>query len=181
MLQYVSGGEWGLLIRRPLGAAARTMWVMLIAFIPVIVGMKYVYPWADRAWEGYHEVHELKGHYLNREFFLIRVAIYFLFFLAWAWRIRALSLQFYESRSPYTELSRRKWAASGLVFVVLVLTFTSIDWMMSTEPKWSSTMYGITFTVGCALSAFAFVTFFLSRLAHTDAMAELLPPMHLRA
>src|SRR5207244_1732852 len=93
MLQYVSGGEWGLLIRRPLGAAARTMWVMLIAFIPVIVGMKYVYPWADRAWEGYHEVHELKGHYLNKEFFLIRVAIYFLFFLAWAWRIRALSLQ----------------------------------------------------------------------------------------
>ena len=51
------------------------------------------------------------------------------------------------------------------------MTFT-IDWMMSTEPAWSSTMYGITFVVGCALSAFAFVTFFLARLAHTEAMTR---------
>ncbi len=180
MLQYLTGGQWGLLIRRPLGAAARTMWVMLIAFIPVIAGMKYIYVWSDSAWEGFHEVQALKGHYLNTQFFLIRVALYFLFFVVWAWRLRALSLEFYESRSPYTELSRRKWAAAGLVLVVLVMTFVSIDWMMSTEPRWSSTMYGITFTVGCALSAFAFVIFFLSRLAHTEAMAEVLRPMHLR-
>jgi hypothetical protein len=180
MLQYVTGGEWGLLIRRPLGAAARTMWVMLIGFIPVVLGMKVLYPWANSAWAGYEEVHHLKGAYLNKEFFLIRVAIYFLFFLGWAWRIRALSLKFYESRSPYTELSRRKWAASGLVLVVLMLTFASTDWMMSTEPMWFSTMYGITFVVGCALSAFAFVTFFLTRLAQTGAMSEVLRPSHLR-
>jgi hypothetical protein len=180
MLQYVTGGEWGLMIRRPLGAAARTMWVMLLLFIPIAVGFRDIYPWANTAWEGFHETHALKGKYLNPQFFFIRVAIYFAFFLIWAWRIRALSLEFYRNRSPYTELSRRKWAASGLVLVVLVMTFLSIDWMMSTEPKWSSTMYGITFTVGCGLSAFAFVTFFLARLAHTDAMSEVLRPTHLR-
>ena len=179
MLQYVTGGEWGLMIRRPLGAAARTMWVMLLLFIPIAAGFRYIYPWADPAWEGFHEI-QAKAGYLNPRFFFIRVAIYFAFFLIWAWRIRVLSLEFYRSRSPYTELSRRKWAASGLVLVVLVMTFASIDWMMSTEPKWSSTMYGITFTVGCGLSAFAFVTFFLARLAHTDAMSEVLRPMHLR-
>ena len=180
MLQYVTGGEWGLMIRRPLGAAARTMWVMLLLFIPIAVGFRDIYPWANTAWEGFPEIHALKGKYLNPQFFFIRVAIYFAFFLIWAWRIRVLSLEFYRNRSPYTELSRRKWAASGLVLVVLVMSFLSIDWMMSTEPKWSSTMYGITFTVGCGLSAFAFVTFFLSRLAHTDAMSEVLRPTHLR-
>ena len=180
MLQYVTGGEWGLMIRRPLGAAARTMWIMLILFVPVALGFKETYPWANPAWPDFHEIQELKGFYLNPKFFFIRVLIYFAFFLIWAWRIRALSLEFYRTRSPYTELSRRKWAASGIVFVVLVMTFVSIDWMMSTEPKWYSTMYGITFTVGCGLSAFAFVTFFLSRLAHTEAMAEVLRPQHLR-
>ena len=180
MLQYVTGGEWGLMIRRPLGAAARTMWVMLLLFIPIAVGFRDIYPWANTAWEGFNEIHALKGKYLNPQFFFIRVAVYFAFFLIWAWRIRVLSLEFYRNRSPYTELSRRKWAASGLVLVVLTMTFLSIDWMMSTEPKWSSTMYGITFTVGCGLSAFAFVTFFLSRLAHTDAMSEVLRPTHLR-
>ena len=180
MLQYVTGGEWGLLIRRPLGAAARTMWVMLVLFIPVALGIREIYPWANEGWAGFHEVHAAKGGYLNSKFFFIRVAIYFAFFLVWAWRIRVLSLEFYRTRSPYTELSRRKWAASGIVLVVLAMTFLSIDWMMSTEPKWSSTMYGITFTVGCGLSAFAFVTFFLSRLAQTTAMSEVLRPMHLR-
>ena len=64
--------------------------------------------------------------------------------------------------------------------IVLTLTFASIDWMMSLEPRWNSTMYGITFTVGCGLSAFAFVTFFLARLATTDAMKGILKPTHLR-
>src|SRR5438128_10979859 len=64
--------------------------------------------------------------------------------------------------------------------IVLTLTFASIDWMMSLEPRWNSTMYGITFTVGCALSALAFVTFFLARLATTEAMQGILKPSHLR-
>src|SRR5207244_6632433 len=50
MLQYVTGGEWGLMIRRPLGAAARTMWVMLLLFIPIAVGFRDIYPWANTAW-----------------------------------------------------------------------------------------------------------------------------------
>ena len=180
MLQYVTGGEWGLMIRRPLGAASRSMWVLVLLFLPIVVGFREIFPWANPAWPDFHEIQELKGFYLNPKFFFIRAIGYFIFFLLWAWRIRVLSLEFYRNRSPYTELSRRKWAASGIVFVVLVMTFASIDWMMSTEPKWYSTMYGITFVVGCGLSAFAFVTFFLSRLAHTEAMAEVLRPQHLR-
>ncbi len=180
MLQYITGGEWGLMIRRPLGAAARTMGLMVILFIPIVLGMKQIYPWANPAWPGFQEVQHLKGQWLNPSRFLLFTGIYFAFFLLFAWRIRALSLAFYKDQSPYVELARRRWAAAGLVLVVLVLTFASIDWMMSTEPKWNSTIYGITFVVGCALSSLAFVTFFLTRLATTEAMGGVLKPSHLR-
>lgn len=77
MIQYVTGGEWGLMIRRPLGAAARTMPVMLFFFIPVVVGMRYIYPWANPELVAHDHVLHLKQSYLNREFWLIRGAIYF--------------------------------------------------------------------------------------------------------
>jgi hypothetical protein len=64
--------------------------------------------------------------------------------------------------------------------MVLVLTFTAIDWQMSLEAGWTSTMFGISFVVSCGLSAFAFVVFLLTRLAAAKAMAEILRPSHLR-
>src|SRR5438128_9556350 len=180
MLQYTTGGEWGLMIRRPLGAAARTMIWMVLFFIPIAIGLKYLYPWADVDWARSDPIVSQKIGYLNWKRFAIFTVVYFCAWILWAWRIRVLSLQFYTDRSPFTDLARRRWAAAGLPMIVLTLTFASIDWMMSLEPRWNSTMYGITFTVGCALSALAFVTFFLARLATTEAMQGILKPSHLR-
>ena len=100
MLQYVTGGEWGLMIRRPLGAASRSMWVLIVLAIPIVLGLRAIYPWADPAWPGFHQVQQMKGFYLQPKLFYIRMAVYFGFFLLWAWRIRVLSLEFYRSRSP---------------------------------------------------------------------------------
>jgi hypothetical protein len=179
-LQYVTGGEWGVLIRRPLGAAARTMILMAILFVPIAIGAGTLYPWAHGAVTGAKESLWFRQGYLRLTAWWIRSAIYFFLWILWAWRIRVLSLDFAKTRSPYTELSRRKWAASGLLMMVLTLTFCSIDWAMSLEPTWYSTMYGITFLVASGLAAFAFVTFFLTRLAETKAMAGILQPKHLR-
>lgn len=179
-LQYMTGGEWGLMIRRPLGASARTMWLMLVFFIPIVFGLKELYPWSDRAWAQSDPVVKQKLWYMNDTRFIGFAIFYFFCWIVWAWAIRRLSLKFYEDRAPETDLGRRRWAGAGLPMIVLTLTFASIDWMMGTEPRWFSTMYGITFTVGCGLSAFAFVTFFLARLADTEAMAGILKPTHLR-
>jgi hypothetical protein len=179
MLQYITGGEWGLMIRRPLGAAARTMIWMAIFFIPIAVGLKWIYPWMSPEW-AHQDIASRRLLWLNWKRFVIFTVIYFGCWILWAWRIRALSVKFYKDRSPYTNLARNRWAASGLPMIVLTLTFASIDWMMSLEPSWNSTMYGIMFTVGCGLSALAFVTFFLSRLANTEAMRGILKPSHLR-
>jgi len=180
MLQYVTGGEWGLMIRRPLGASARTMLWMVLFFIPIIFGMKYLYPWSDTAWAAADENVRQKLDWLNWKRFLIFAAIYFALWNLWAWRIRILSLKFYEDRSPFTDLRRRGWAAAGIPMIILTLTFFSIDWMMSLEPKWYSTMYGINFIVSSGLAAFAFCTFFFSRLATTPAMGDIIKPLHFR-
>jgi hypothetical protein len=180
MLQYVTGGEWGVLIRRPLGAAARSMFVMVLFFIPIAVGAQHIYPWANPDIVAHDSVLQAKQIYLNVPFWLGRAAFFFACWLLWAWRIRALSLRFYEDRSPDTEIARRKWAALGLPMIVLTLTFCSIDWVMSLEPKWYSSMFGITFVVSCGLSAYAYVTFLLTQLAKTKAMAGILKPSHFR-
>ena len=180
MLQYVTGGEWGVLLRRPLGAAARTVVWMALFFVPIAIGVPYIYPWANHDFVAHDAVLMAKSGYLNWQGFIIRTAIYFALWALWAWRIRFLSLRFYQDRSPYTELSRRRWAASGLPMIVLTLTFASIDWMMSTEPKWTSSMYGINFIVASGLAAYAFVTFFLTRLAGTPAMTDIIKPSHFR-
>jgi hypothetical protein len=140
------------------------------------LGMHAIYSWTDESLVAHDKVLQAKSGYLNITFFLIRAAFYFACWILWAWRIRVLSLRFYEDRSPYTSLSRQKWAASGLVMIIMTLTFTAFDWMMSIEPKWSSTMYGINFFIGAGLAAYAFVIFFLTRLAGTPAMADILKP-----
>jgi hypothetical protein len=134
----------------------------------------------DEEFAHHDPVVKLKTAWLNPQRFIIFAVAYFLIWCLWAWRLRVLSLKFYEDRAPETDLRRRKWAATGLLMIVLTISFSSIDWMMSLEPKWTSTMYPLIILIGCGLSAFVFVTFFLSRLAVTPAMRGILKPSHLR-
>jgi hypothetical protein len=180
MLQYVTGGEWGVLIRRPLGAAARTIPLFILFGLPIAFGLRHIYVWANPEIVRGDHLLELKSPWLNPTWFIIRSLIYIGLLSLWAWRVRVLSLKFYEDRSPYTELKRRKWSGAGLLVIVMVLTLSSVDWVMSLEPKWYSSMFGIAFTVGAGLSAFAFVTFFLTLLADNEAMKGILKPMHFR-
>ncbi|HYC62278.1 MAG TPA: hypothetical protein VEK79_22190 [Thermoanaerobaculia bacterium] len=180
MLQYVTGGEWGVLIRRPLGAAARTIPLFILFGLPIAFGLKHIYIWADPAIVHGDHLLEQKSLWLNPMGWIIRSLIYIGLLSLWAWRVRVLSLKFYEDRSPFTELKRRKWSAFGLVIFVMSLTLSGVDWVMSLEPKWYSSMFGISFTIGAGLSAFAFVTFFLTLLSENNAMKGILKASHFR-
>ena len=179
VLQYTTGGEWGVLIRRPLGAAARTMAVMAVFFVPIAIGLEHIYPWAAKPIAG-HGAMEFKSTWLQPTRWYLMSALYFVIWILWAWRLRRLSVQFAEDRAPETDLKRRRWAASGILMIVLTLTFASIDWVMSLEPLWYSSMFGISFVVGAGLSAFAFVTLLLTQLSKSTAMAGILRSSHLR-
>jgi hypothetical protein len=168
------------LIRRPLGAAARTIPLFIVFGLPIALGLPHIYEWANPDAVAHDLLLQKKQLWLNPTAWYIRALVYFAIWTLWAWRIRVLSNEFAKSRSPYTELTRRKWAASGLLMFVLTITLASVDWVMSLEPRWYSTMFGISFTVGAGLSAFAFVTFFLTTISQTKAMVGILKPTHFR-
>lgn len=159
MLQYMIRGSWGLVIRRLLEAGTRTLWLTAILFIPLIFGLKHIYPWLNvealskEAQEVVHERHA----YLNAGFFVIRTAIYFLIWIVFTLVLNRFSSE--QDRTADRRLSKMSTQVSGpgLAFYVLTVTFASIDWMMSLDPTWYSTIFGLIFVIGWVLSAFTLV------------------------
>jgi hypothetical protein len=179
MLQHLTGGAWGLIIRRVLEAATRTLPLMLILFIPVLVGLNQIYPWTDRAaMDQIPALKEKAAHYLNPTFFMTRAALYFAIWLLMALLLNSLSLK--QDRTAEPKLRRRMQMLSGpgLGLLILTITFAAIDWVMSLEPAWSSTIYGLIFVASWSLSALAFGILVMSWLSKREPMNMIVRPSH---
>ena len=173
MLQHLSGGDWGVVIRRPLESATRTLPLVALFFVPLLFGLRQLYSWAGPGGESPQQ-----AAYLNIPFFLIRAAIYFLVWLGMAYLLNKWSRE--QDRTSDVRLSRRLQLLSGpgLVLYGLTATFAGVDWIMSLEPHWYSTIFGLIVIGGQALSAMAFIIAVLALLAQSKPMADVLLPRH---
>jgi hypothetical protein len=178
MLQFVTGGAWGVAIRRLLESATRTLPLTAIAFLPLALGLSRLYEWTHADVVAKDELLQKKSLYLNVPFFLSRALLYFVLWLGVAWFLNRLSLR--EDSSPDRAVLRRLQltGAGGLVVYALTVTFASIDWVMSLEPHWYSTMYGVIFMVGQALGGMALVVATLVLLSKRRPFAEFIQPSH---
>jgi hypothetical protein len=173
MLRYVTGGAWGVPIRRPLESATRTIPYIALLFIPLLFGLPRLYEWARPEDVARDPLLQHKAAYLNVGFFVGRGVVYL-----GAWFLLAYFLNRWsdeEDRAPGPGVRRRLQmiSAGGLVAYGLTITFWSIDWLMSLEPHWYSTMYGVLLMAGQALSGLAFaiaVTILLSRFKPLSAI-----------
>ncbi len=164
MVQYLSGGVWGLVIRRLLEAATRTFPLLVLLFLPLVLGLRYLYPWARPEEVVKDVILQHKSVYLNIPFFLVRAALYFVAWLSVSHFLNKWSLeqdQMADHRLPehveYAKLRRfRLLSGPGLIIYGLTVTFASIDWVMSLEPLWLSTIFGIMFMGGQGISALSF-------------------------
>ena len=178
MLHHVTGGAWGVVIRRLLEAASRTLPVLLVLFLPITFGIRHLYVWARPEAVAADHLLQHKAPYLNVPFFIARTVLYFLVWMGFMlWTERLVRQQ---DRTGDPDLPRRlqKLGAAGLVAYGLTVTLAAVDWLMSLDPHWYSTMYGIYLLGGQALSAFAFmipVALYLSRRKPLDAV---LKPRH---
>jgi hypothetical protein len=178
MLRYVTGGAWGVPIRRPLESATRTLPYVALLFIPLLFGLGRLYEWARPEAVARDPLLQHKAAYLNVGFFVARGVVY----LA-AWFLLAFFLNRWsdeQDRSPSAGVQRRLQliSAGGLVAYGLTITFWSIDWLMSLDPRWYSTMYGVLLMAGQALAGLAFaiaVTILLSRF---KPLSEVFGPEH---
>ena len=178
MVHQISGGAWGVVIRRILGAATRTLPLLTVLFIPIALGLRALYPWADAGHVADDPILRWKQPYLNVPFFLLRAAIYFAVWNGLAFFLNKWSVEQDTTGDPTITRKMQVLSAGGLLGYGLTITFAAFDWLMSLEPHWFSTMYGVLIMGGQALSAMAFAIVVLSWLARRSPLRELISPNH---
>ena len=176
MIQYMSGGAWGIVTRRVFEAAVRTLPVMAILLLPILFDARHLYEWAHPEAATNPGI-QSKAAYLNLNFFYARAVGYFVIWIAIGFRLCGWGAQQdIDPPQPAGEAERRYRLVSGpgLVLLVLTITFMSVDWMMSLDPHWTSTIYGVLFIGSAGLSTLAFTIVVLSKLAATSPMSEVM-------
>jgi len=156
MIHNIAGGTWSALLQRLLEAAMLVLPLMAVLFIPILFGMETLYPWAQPEAANDHILQQ-KAPYLNVPFFIARTVFYFIVWIAIAYFLRKWSLERDKNGDQTLIIRLRNLSAPGILILGITITFASVDWMMSLEPHWYSTIYGMRFGISAFVSALAFV------------------------
>jgi hypothetical protein len=157
MIHHLSGGQWGLVIRRLLEAGVRVLPVMAVLFLPLIFGLSHIYLWAQPEVVARDPYLLHKQPFLNVPFWVVRTLIYFAIWTTMGLLLTRWSAE--QDRAGVHPIDPRfgRLSGPGLVVYGLTVSLASVDWMMSVDPHWFSTIYGFVMMGGQALSALAFV------------------------
>ncbi len=146
---FMPGGRWGFSMRRIWEAATRNIWLAAVAFVPLALGYKYIYPWADpNAMQGTEHLRALSAHYLNISGFVTRGIIYFAVWFFIIYLVNKYSLIQDKPYSGWLGGKLTALGAAGVLAYVWSMTFASIDWVMSLSPGWPSTIFPLIVVVG---------------------------------
>lgn len=176
MMHHLVGGRWGFVIRRFLESGAMTLPLMALLFIPIIFGMREIYLWAQPEQIAESELLQHKTGWLNIPFFLGRTALYFVIWIGGAYLLNRWSKQQDETAEAGLNNRLKALSAPGLVLYVLTATFAAFDWMMSLEPEWFSSIYGVLFISGQALITFAFAIVLVTILSNREPLSNWISP-----
>jgi hypothetical protein len=177
MLQYMSGGQWGLVTRRICEAATRNLPFVALLFIPLLFGLPRLYPWAVPGAAQTDHVIQMKSLYLNVPFFIIRAIVFFAVWTLGSWLLNSWSAAQDRGEVAVHPADTRRFSAisaPGLVIYVVTMSFAAIDWIMSLDPHWYSTIFGFILVAGQGLAGFALVIAVLSALSDVEPLATYL-------
>jgi hypothetical protein len=156
LIQHMTGGRWGYVISRSLEAGASLLPLLAVLFIPVFFGLPYLYPWARPEEVAAHPLIQAKTAYLVDWFFIARAIFYFVLWSGIAYLLTSWSRELDRTNNPALVRRMRVLAPIATVLGVLSMTFAAVDWAMSLEPEWFSSIYGVLFMISQLLSAMAF-------------------------
>jgi hypothetical protein len=176
MVQHLSGGAWGFVLRRQLEAAARLVPIMGVFFIPIVFGLRTLYPWARPDTVAADAILQAKQVYLNVPFFILRAGFYFAVWAAIGGLLTYWSLEQDERGEEPAGRRMQAISAGGLILYVLTMSFASVDWLMSLEPHWYSTIFSILVISGQGLSAVAVAIVVLAALSREKSIADVAVP-----
>jgi hypothetical protein len=186
MIRHLTGGGWGTVIRRILGAAMRTLPLLAVLFIPMIVAVwqQRIYPWAmplgsvqDEHIREHLEKHAfIKASYLNFTGFFIRAIIYFAIWNLLSFLLSKWSKETDRPNAPDNSGRFKAVSGPGLILYGFTISFAAIDWVMSLDPSWISTIFGLIILIGEVLSAMCFAIVVERILFDYKPMSDLLKP-----
>lgn len=179
-LHYLVGGGWSFLIRRFLEAAASTVPLMFVLALPLLVGVEHLYLWADPEAIAADPALQHKSAYLNPTFFRGRAVVFFVI-----WGLLGYGLTRWSARQEATGETRwldrlRTMAGPGILIYVITFSFASIDWVMSLDPHWFSTIHGLVFVMGQAVSALALSIICIVKYGHLEGIGRFFNERYLR-
>jgi hypothetical protein len=176
MIQHLTGGVWGV-FRRIFEAGSRTMPLMILLFIPIVIGVKVIFPWANPEVVARDEILEHRELYQNLPFFLIRAAVYL--FGGWAfaallhrWSVRQ------DEGDARVNLSMQRLSGGGIVYLAITAMFAGIDWIMGTNAHWYSTIFGFLMLTSFGLAALSFTIIIGHSLVKNTRVADFIKPSH---
>jgi len=177
MVHYMVTGRWGYLARRPLEAGSRVMPLMAILFIPIVISVPTLYSWANPELVASLNLTHFKLEYLNARFWVIRAILYFVAWFIWIFLLNRWSLREDADGGSRRYFDRmRRLSGPGLVLFAFTVTYAAVDWVMSLEPGFFSTIYGMIFMVVPALLGVALVVLTLTALSNYEPFATLAEP-----
>ena len=181
MIRHLTGGGWGTVIRRILGAAMRTLPLLALLFIPVLFGIRRLYVWAQPL--GNIEDKHLREHleqitqtYLTTNGFVVRAIFYFAIWNLLSFLLSKWSKQTDQPGAPDHSGRFKAVSGPGLILYGFTISFAAIDWIMSLDPSWISTIFGLIVLIGEVLSAMCFAVVVERILFNYKPMSEMLKP-----
>lgn len=178
LMHHTVGGKWGMPIRRMCEAGARTLPYMLVLLIPILVSLPTLYIWARPEAATDPDMHH-KAMYLNSTGVIIRTIFYFAVWAYYGYRLSRLSSDLDATGDPGIISKMKTISAPGLVVFTFITTFAFIDWIMSLEPHWYSTVYGAMFLIGEMLESFAWMIALVIILSKVTPLKDVITPQHL--
>lgn len=176
MVQYLTGGAWGVVTRRTLESAMLTLPFLAILFIPILFGIPDLYPWSHADIVSHDEILTHRHVYMNVPLFIIRAIIYFAIWMIFAYFLNRWSRREDEIGDQTYRLAMI--SAPGLVLYVFTVTFSSIDWAESLMSHWFSTIWGFLFVVSQGLTAMSFAIVAMAVFSRRAPMSSVLKPRH---
>lgn len=173
MIYYITGGAWGFIIRRMLEASVKTLPLLAIGFIPVALGAGSLYLWAQPDIVASNRLLQQQSIYMNWPFWCIRAAVYFTLWLTVAFFLCRWSRKQDASSKPGMFLWLNGLSGFGLLIYGITTHFASVDWIISLQPEYHSSICGPLLASQQLLSGFAAAVFALTLLCHRKPLADL--------
>ena len=174
MIHHLTGGYWGYSVRRFLEAAVGNLPLLAVLLVPIFFGLPYLYPWKNPVVLASDEVLRHKQYYLNTPGYIVRSAVVFVIWIVIAQLLLKWSAEQDVTTSVQPTRKMRTLSGPGLVIYPVTMTFAAVDWLMSLEKDWYSTMFAVMICIGQMLSALAFVILLLSITARSRQLGPII-------